>query len=61
MAEAETEEKDLTDAARRDGAAIIDEVRGALAEELASARTALEGEARALAQEAAAKILGRAL
>ena len=61
MAEAETEEKELTDAARRDGAAIIDEVRGALAEELASARTALEGEARALAQEAAAKILGRAL
>ncbi len=61
MAEAETEEKDLTNAARRDGAAIIDEVRVALAEELASARTALEGEARALAQEAAAKILGRAL
>ena len=61
MAEAETEEKDLTNAARRDGAAIIDEVRVALVEELASARAALEGEARSLAQEAAAKILGRAL
>ena len=61
LAEAETEEKDLTNAARRDGAAIIDEVRVALVEEFASARAALEGEARSLAQEAAAKILGRAL
>ncbi len=61
LGETETEAKSLTDAARAAASASIAEVRETLAGELESARSELESEARTLAEEAAAKILGRAL
>jgi len=47
--------------AREEGARTIASVRDGIAEELAAARTMLETETRALASDAAAKILGRSL
>ena len=61
LGETEVEEKSLIDAARATAAVSVAELRETLAGELESARSALESDARALAQEAAAKILGRAL
>ncbi len=61
LAETEAEEKSLIDAARAAAVASVAELRETLAGELESARLALESDARALAEEAAAKILGRAL
>ncbi len=61
MGEVQAEERQVLDAARREGGASIEEVRRALSEELVSARSALADAARSLAQEAASKILGRPL
>ena len=61
LAETEAEERSLIDAARGAAAAGIAELRETVAGELESARSALEADARGLAEEAAAKILGRAL
>ncbi len=61
QAETEAEERTLIDAARRAATVSVAELRETLAGELESARSALEADARGLAEEAAAKILGRAL
>ena len=61
LAEAETQERALLSAAANDAASAIESVRSAVAAELSSARNALEGDARTLAREAAARLLGRAL
>jgi F-type H+-transporting ATPase subunit b len=57
----ETEERALLDAARNDAMTTIQSVRDAVQAELEGARAALEGDARSLAREAAARVLGRAL
>ncbi len=61
LAEAEAEERALIDAAREAGQRELEEVRGSIAEELASARDTLAADAKKLAREAASQILGRKL
>ncbi len=61
MADAETQERTLLEAASADAARAIETVRSSIAEELVGARAGLQGDARALAGEAAARLLGRPL
>ena len=61
LAEAEATERSVIGAAREAANQTIAEVRGAIADELVSARSALESDVRGLAREAAVKILGREL
>jgi len=61
LAEGETDERGLLDAARADAMQAFEGVRAAVESELGSARAALETDARELAREAAERILGRAL
>ena len=61
LAEAEAEERALIDAAREAGQRELEEVRGSIAEELASARDTLAADAKKLAREAASQILRRKL
>ena len=61
LADAESQERALLAAASNDAASSIDGVRSAVAAELADARAALEADARALAREAASRLLGRAI
>ena len=61
MAEAAAEERALLEAARSEGSRNLDALRGSIAGELEEARRGLEADARMLAREAAAKILGRVL
>jgi F-type H+-transporting ATPase subunit b len=57
----ETDERALLDAARNDAMQNVESVRNAVQSELDAARAALESDTRALAREAASRILGRAL
>jgi F-type H+-transporting ATPase subunit b len=61
MADAEAQERSLLSAASADAARSIETVRGSVTSELVAARASLQGEARALAGEAAARLLGRPL
>ncbi len=61
MADAETQERALLEAASNDAARSIETVRSAIEADLVSARAGLQGDARALAGEAAARLLGRPL
>ena len=61
MADAAREEGRLLEQARHEGSRMLEAVRDAVADELGTARRTLEADARALAREAAAKLLGRAL
>jgi F-type H+-transporting ATPase subunit b len=61
LAAGETDEHAVLDAARNDAQAAIDSVRAAVESELAGARAALEADTRALARDAATRILGRPL
>lgn len=58
---AQTEERALLERAREDARHEVDAVRSGIAAELTSARATLQSDARALAREAAAKLLGRSL
>ena len=60
MAESDAEEQRIVAAAREAAATSVAEVRDSITAELEAARDALESDVRGLAQEAAAKILGRA-
>ena len=59
LAASEQEERALMTAASADAARTVDEVRAAIASDLAEARGALERDASSLAREAAARLLGR--
>ncbi|MFI5314273.1 MAG: ATP synthase F0 subunit B [Myxococcota bacterium] len=59
MADAESQERALLEAASADAARSFDSVRASIADDLASARLTLETDARSLADEAAARLLGR--
>jgi F0F1-type ATP synthase membrane subunit b/b' len=61
MADAEAQERSLLEAASSDAARTIESVRESIAADLAAARTALQNDARALAGEAASRLLGRPL
>lgn len=61
LAAGETEERALLDAARNDAVRNVEAVRDAVQSELDAARSALESDTRALAREAATRILGRSL
>lgn len=61
LSQAQEEERGVLEAARGDAAAQVESVRSTIAEESATARGALESDARELAREAAAEILGRTL
>ncbi|MFQ5514355.1 MAG: hypothetical protein ACE5FG_07930 [Myxococcota bacterium] len=61
MAKAAREERRLLEEAREDGGRELESVRVSIALELESARRSLRAEARELAREAAARILGRPL
>ncbi|MEX2205415.1 MAG: ATP synthase F0 subunit B [Myxococcota bacterium] len=61
LGEGELEERAVLEAARDDAAQSIESVRRSIDGELVEARTALQADARALAREAATRILGRAL
>ena len=61
MADAETQERALLAAASADASQAIDGVRRSIQADLTAARAGLQGDARALAGEAAARVLGRAL
>jgi F-type H+-transporting ATPase subunit b len=61
MSAAEAEERGAISAAREAATATVGAVRDSIDAELVDARRALESEARALAQEAAVKVLGRSL
>ena len=61
LADAETQERALLEAASRDAAQTIETVRTAVNADLVAARTALQGDARTLAAEAATRLLGRPL
>lgn len=61
LAEAVEEERRVIGAARDDANREIEAVRGSISDELESAREMLRAEARTLASEASARILGRAL
>ena len=59
MADAEAQERALLQAASSDAAQSIESVRTSIAADLVTARASLHGDARALAGEAAARLLGR--
>ncbi len=61
LSEGESEERALLDAARSDAVQNVESVRSAVQSELDAARAALEADTRALAREAAGRILGRSL
>ena len=61
LADTEAQERALLDAARNDAMQNVESVRNAVQSELDAARAALESDTRALAREAASRILGRAL
>lgn len=61
LGEGEVEERGLLEAARDEAAQSIESVRRSIEGELVEARSALQTDARALAREAATRILGRAL
>lgn len=61
LADGEPRERAVLEAARADANGIVESVRTSVQAELAEARGALPADARALAREAAARILGRAL
>ncbi len=61
LAEADVEDRRLIAAARADGKQELDALRVGVTEELESAREGLASDARALAREAASRILGREL
>ncbi len=61
LGEGEVEERSLLEAARDEAHQNIESVRRSVEGELAEARRALQIDSRALAQEAATRILGRAL
>jgi F-type H+-transporting ATPase subunit b len=61
LGKAADEQRQLLDRARQEAGGVVESVRGSIAVEAAAARDALRTEARALAREAAARILGRAL
>jgi len=61
LADGETQERALLQAASRDAASTIETMRAAVSADLTAARAALQDEARALANEAATRLLGRPL
>lgn len=61
LSEASEEERALIGAARGDADRAIEAVRASVAAELTDARQALRNDARALARDAAARVLGREL
>lgn len=61
LAAVRNDERALLERARDDARREVDGVREAIASELVAVRTTLQSDARALAREAAAKLLGRAL
>lgn len=61
LGEADANERDLIDKARERGSESVEEVRRTVDMELTEARAALQGDAQQLAEQAAAKILGRPL
>ncbi len=61
MSEAEAEERRILEAARTETANTLAGVRSSVAEELADARRTLQTDAHSLSEEAAARVLGRAL
>jgi F0F1-type ATP synthase membrane subunit b/b' len=61
LGDGETQERALLDAAREEASRALEGVRSSVQSELAAARTSLQTEARALAREAATRILGRAV
>ena len=58
---AQEEERQVIEAARKDAAAEVEAVRSTIVAESQTARATLESDARELAREAAARILGRVL
>ena len=61
LGEGEIQERGVLDAARDEATQSIESVRRSIEGELVEARRALQADARALAREAATRILGRAL
>jgi F-type H+-transporting ATPase subunit b len=61
LTSAQDEEREILEGARREAARQVQGVRSTIAQESDDARRSLEGDARELAREAAAGILGRAL
>ncbi len=61
LTRAQQDEREELDAAREEASAQVEAVRSTIAEESETARSTLESDARELAREAAAGILGRAL
>ena len=61
LGEGEIQEREVLDAARDEATQSIESVRRSIEGELVEARRALQADARALAREAATRILGRAL
>jgi F-type H+-transporting ATPase subunit b len=61
LAEADSEERSVIGEAREDSGRQVESVRESVQAELRAASESLRGDARALAREAAARILGRAL
>jgi F-type H+-transporting ATPase subunit b len=61
LGDGEVEERALLEAAREEASQSIETVRRAIESELVEARRGLQTDARALAREAATRILGRAL
>ena len=61
LAEAKAAEQSLLEAAREEAASEVAAVREAIGDELEQARRSLSGDAQALAQEVATRVLGRAL
>lgn len=61
LADGEVQERAVLEAARDEAAGMVETVRASVQSELSEARRALQSDARALAREAATRILGRAL
>ncbi len=61
LSDGEVQERALLEAAREEASGIVETVRQAVQSELIEARAALQTDSRALAREAATRILGRAL
>ena len=61
LADAETQERALLEAASADAARSIETVRTSVAADLSAARVTLQSDARSLAGEAASRLLGRPL
>lgn len=61
MADAEAQERAVLDAAASDATRSIEAVRTSIAADLSAARAALQADSRGLAQEVAARLLGRPL